>query len=318
MKSSPTDASAADHSPARLSQQFGERWNRFWFDPLDPIHVAVLRSLVGCLAVYYLVTFTPDLVYWFGDGGVLSRETVAHLTGADQGWGFRASFLNLTTSPTVLWVFHGLSILVAILFTVGLLSRVMNVLTLLVVLSYIHRGPILTGPFEPILCFLLLYLCLAPTGRRLSFDGRFGWSRGASDAPSVSARVATRLIQVHLVAMYGLIVTNQLAGEAWWNGEAVWWLAARSESRLADLTGLLAPSLFLINALTHAIVLIEIGFIVLVWPRLTRPYALAASCLLWLLIGVTSGLVSFAAAMLVGNAAFLSTATLRRLAARGD
>ena len=37
-------------------------------------------------------------------------------------------------------------------------------------------------------------------------------------------------------------VAGPLGGDTWWMGEAVWWLLAKPESRLVDLTGLLNPN----------------------------------------------------------------------------
>ena len=127
---------------------------------------------------------------------LLPSETVQILNPDSHHW----SLLNSVQDPTTLWILHSLGFVILIAFTVGLWTRVTNVLSLLVVLSYVHRGPLITGEFEPVLTMLLCYLCLAPTGRHLSVDAKLGWrdfiekwSHQSSDAtePSVAATVAS-------------------------------------------------------------------------------------------------------------------------------
>ena len=97
---------------------------------------------------------------------------------------------------------------------------------------------------------------------------------------------------------------TQLAGQVWWAGEAVWWLMARTESRLVNLTAL-SGSMYLVNLWTHAIVLFELVFALLVWNRLARPLLLASAILLWVPLALLTGEVSFCMLMLVANLAFL-------------
>jgi hypothetical protein len=301
----------------QLAERFGAGWNRFWFTPADPRGVCTLRLLTGLLAVWYLLSFSADLVTWFGPDGILPVETVAQMTREPDGsWNARLSYLYYAVTPGQLRGVHvaGLAVLTA--FTAGIATRISSILALIVVLSYVHRAPVITGPFEPILALLLFYLCFAPCGQTLSIDSwlrRTGrWpakSRAGTPpdlaSPSVSARVCLRLIQVHVAGIYAISGLTKLGGsDTWWMGQAMWWLIARSESRMVDVTWL-ATHPYLVNAWTQGVVILEIAFAVLIWNRWARPLLLVASTLHWILIGLVTGLVSFAAAMLVANVAFL-------------
>jgi hypothetical protein len=81
----------------------------------------------------------------------------------------------------------------------------------------------------------------------------------------------------------------QLKGDAWWNGTAAWWLAAREGSRVVDLTGLLARSEFLTNAITHAIMFFEIVFAAGIWFAATQRTVARVGLLAWPLIGLVAG-----------------------------
>jgi hypothetical protein len=298
-----------------LSLRFGAGWNRFWFTPADPQVFGVLRLFAGLLALWYLLSFSSDLVTWFGPDGLLPVDTIAELTRQPDGeWNGRASYLYQANTPGLLRTAHVAGMVVLAAFTVGLASRITSVLALAVVLSYVHRAPVVTGQFEPVLTLLLFYLCLAPSGASLSVDnwlkrtGRWPGSTQSASAPvpTVASGVCLRLMQVHIALLYAMMGLTKLGGsDTWWVGEAMWWLIARSDSRLLDLSWL-APNIYLINGWTQGVVILEIAFGLLIWNRVARPILLAASVVHWILIGLVTGLLSFTAAMLVANIAFVA------------
>ena len=130
----------------------------------------------------------------------------------------------------------------------------------------------------------------------------------------VAANLGLRLIQCHLVAIYAMSGLSKFRGDAWWTGQAAWGTLAAGEFRLFDLTWLAAYPL-LIQAMTHAALLIETAYPVLIWVRPLRPWWIAAAAAMHLGIGLTLGLVEFSLAMIVGNLAFASGPWLRSLVA---
>ncbi len=298
-----------------LCQRFGEGWNRFWYTPSDPTSLALLRIATGLVTLWFLASYTGDLVRLFGPAGMLAPEVVSQLRGDDF---VRLSYLSYLRSPAELYAAHVAALIVAAMFTAGLFSRVTSVLSLVVVLSYIHRAPMLTGLFEPILTMLLFYLCFGPTGAALSLDRlrlrRKADSQADAAPPKLySATVSLRLVQVHLSVIYFMMAIAKLAepGDTWWLGEAVWWLIARPESRIVDLTGLLHDHPYVLNAWSHAIVLFEFAFALLIWNRLARPLLLAISVPMWILLALVSGWSGFCLAMLLAGLAFVDPAAIR-------
>ncbi len=109
-----------------------------------------------------------------------------------------------------------------------------------------------------------------------------------------------------------MIGLNMLAGDVWWSGEAVWWLIARSESRLVDLTGL-SHSFLLVNIWTHGVVAYQLAFGTLVWNRLARPLLLGLGVLVWFSLALVTGLVAWCVMMLAASLVFVDPTWLRRL-----
>lgn len=310
-----------------LIQSIGAQWNRFWFTPREVRTVCLLRLLVGLAAMYYVLSFTTDLVRWFGPDGLLPIDTVQRLEtdplgNANTSLG-RWSFFDFATQPNELWGLHAGSLVVLTCFTVGLFSRITSVLSLVVVLSYLHRAPLLSGQFEAVLTLLMVYLCLAPTGATLSLDA--WWNRRRKPAApqgesppaepvSIMANVSLRLIQVHLAALYLLIGLSMLSGTygseydpTWWRGEALWWLIARSESRIVDLSFLNSPTaMYLVNLWTHVVVALNLAFGILIWNRMARPMLLVLTAISWTALALVTGLVSYCLIMVVAGIAFVS------------
>ncbi len=290
-----------------LCDRFGDGWNRFWFTPSDPFVLGPIRFFTGAILLYLHATLTPDLVRLFGAGGWLPTSAVAQLEGT-----LRPSYLNFLSTPTELWVAHALGGLVLLLFTVGLFTRVTSVLSLIVLLSTVHRAPMLTSQVEQVLAYLVAYLCLAPAGASWSLDALFRRKRApdllrTASSLCVAATIAVRLIQVHTAIVYGVMGLSQLMG-AWWASMGIWWLAARPESRLVDLTGW-HPYLF--QVWDYATVLFELAFAVLVWNRLARPLLLALSVPIWLGLALVTGAVPLALAMLVAGLAYVPSEAFR-------
>src|SRR5262249_49048410 len=154
----------------------------------------------------------------------------------------------------------------------------------------------------------LLYLCIGPSGANFSVDAIVRQRRrqketggqGSLGRPLVmssAATVATRLMQVHLALIYAAMVAAQLQVSAWWQGTAVWWMMAKSDSRLVDLTfltGMGQAFEYFVNFCTHAVTLYEICFPILIWNQLARPILLVLGAIIWGGMALISGSVSFA------------------------
>ncbi|MBI1900636.1 MAG: hypothetical protein HYS13_05940 [Planctomycetia bacterium] len=308
---------------ATLIERFAAGWNRFWYTPADARPLAVMRIVTGVVALYLLASLTPDLVTFFSNDGILTPESVESWEGrfVERGHGLpplnRFSFLNYLRNPTELWIGHLAALFVLGAYTVGLRTRITSVLALYVVLSYIHRAPMLTAQAEPALAMLMFYACLGPSGRHWSVDACLAQrgAKGAKPQPTWGANVALRLMQVHVALLYVAIAFSQIAGgisgPVWLNGESAWWIVARPETRLVDFT-FIATAPQLIDVLTYGILLFELAFPLLMWNRLARPLLLGWAAVTWAFLALATGLVPYAVLMFAAGLAFVPGEDLRR------
>jgi hypothetical protein len=280
----------------------GEGWNQFWFSPRSSQQLALVRIATGLTALLYFIGYAGDLVRWLGPNSLLPMETVRQLLNDRAN--FHYSLLALATKPGELLFFEVVAFVAAGCLTIGLFSRVAAGVTLTMLLSYVHRAPMISGLSEPILAMLLFYLCFVPAGEWFGVNAWLQQRKTGEEPPaSVFANLGTRLIQVHLAAFVFMMGMSKLSSEPWWNGEAIWFLIAQTRSRPVNLT-FLRSSTFLLNFWAHAIVALEFAFPILIWNRFARPLLLVIGPVLWLSIGIVGGHLLFALAMCAATAAF--------------
>jgi hypothetical protein len=166
--------------------------------------------------------------------------------------------------------------------------------------ALLNRGPVLVGPADDCLAVLLWCLAVGPSGGGWSLDRWLNDRRGSPPpVASAWAGVALGLLRVHAAAITVGMLLAQLKGDVWWDGTAAWWLAARSESRLVDLTGLYRGSEYLMNLVTHAIVAFEILFAGGLWFDATRRLVARAGLVAWPVIGILAGEPFFGLALAI-------------------
>jgi hypothetical protein len=228
-----------------------------------------------------------------------------------------------------LWmnVVHGSIVLCSFLFLIGFGTRITSVLTWFGALCYVHRDPAVLFGVDTMMVVLLMYLMIGPSGAALSVD-RWLQSRRARRlglpepalAPSVSATLAVRLIQIHLCIIYMSAGLAKLQGIAWWNGTAPWATLANFEyapmhvALYVDFLRFLAKYRWLyeltMTASTIGTLAFEIGFAFLIWQPKFRNLVLWVAVLLHLGIGMFMGLRTFSLMMLAFNLAFVAPSTV--------
>jgi hypothetical protein len=225
-------------------------------------------------------------------------------------------------------VVHGCILAFCVCFTVGLGTRLTSVLTWIGAMFYIHRAPASLFGVDTMMTIMLLYLMIGPSGAALSVDRLIGrwWAkrRGLplpATAPSVSANLAMRLIQVHACIIYMSAGLAKLQGTAWWTGIAPWGTIANFEyapmqyPRYLGLLRFLAQNRWLYE-LTMTVgalgtLTFEIGYAFAIWIPSLRKLWLWMAVFLHAGIGMFMGLQTFSFMMLIFNLAFVSPEAVR-------
>jgi hypothetical protein len=284
------------------AQSVAADWNRFWYTPADPTLLGFIRILTGVMLLYTHAVWGLALGDFFTSTAWLTPSLVRHMQ-ANQ---YTYSFWFLVGDGWI-WPVYAASMAVFALFTIGLFTRVTSILALVTAISFANRVPPALFGLDQINVMLTLYLTLGGSGAALSLDRWLAKKRSGRSAPparSASASLAIRLIQVHMCVIYFFAGVSKLQGPAWWTGEAMWLAFANLEYQSLDMTWL-AWHPWLVNAMSHASVLWELSFCVLIWQKRLRPLVLALAVVLHVGIGACLGMWTFGLIMLVGCASFL-------------
>ena len=62
------------HYFERLIAEFGRGWNHFWYTPSNPLPLSLIRVATGLIALYFVLTYTADITYFFAQDGLLPVE----------------------------------------------------------------------------------------------------------------------------------------------------------------------------------------------------------------------------------------------------
>lgn len=290
-------------------------WNRLWFQPRNTLPLEIVRIGVALSMLLAYVGITPELQHFYSNQGWLP---VADLAPMVEGqWRFSVLYY---LDDRWLGVFHGVFLFAIVALLTGWRVSFFKWLVLIGHLSYVQRNPAITYGVDSSLSSLLLILCLAPVGSALSLDRvrrvRRIKKQDLSAAPALPLSpwgfACTRLIQIQMAILYLFSAIEKLRGETWWSGDALWIALTNFEFTNIPIAWL-ADQYWLVNLMTYAVLVIEMGYFFLIWGRRTRPWFLALALLLHLGIAVMMGLYFFAAVMIAGHLSFTRHDWLSRL-----
>lgn len=268
------------------------------------------------------------LEYWNND----PREALR------LGYGIFSIWFHVT-DPTQMALIHTGVLVLIVLFTLGVFTRVTSVLTWLACVSYIHRTQHVLFGMDTMMNILLFYLMIGNSGAALSVDrliARYRAARAslrrtgtidtntraflACPPPSATTGLALRLIQVHFCFIYAAAGLSKLKGGAWWTGMAFWEVVVNPEftmmqypwyeSMVRGIASVKPLLYFLIISAVWFTLFIEISLPFLVWTRLRWLMVLLATAM-HAIIGVLMGLNLFELLMVVMLLAYLPDRVIR-------
>jgi len=282
-------------------------WDKFWFTPSKPHTLCVIRICTGGMMLYTHAVWAYGSAEWFGPNSWIPVDT-ARATALPYAW----SHLFYVESPAVLMALHIAALVVFLLLTLGLFSRVMSVAAWLLTVAYCHRMQGALFGLDQINAILGMYLMVGPCGAVFSLDSWLKNRRSDKSqsekpliaAPAVSTNIAIRLMQLHLCVIYLFSGIGKTKGGMWWDGSATWFSIANYEYQSLDMTWL-ASAPWLLALLSHITIFWEIFYCALIWPRRTRPIMLAIAVGVHLGIASFLGMITFGTIMIVANMSFV-------------
>lgn len=282
-------------------------WERFWFAPQETSTLGIFRIAFGLLATAWTLTLAPDLLTFFGRGGIVPRPPDYGALQLPWSWGL------LQGAPGDAAVVAAFAVLLAACacVIVGFRTRLACAVVFVGILSFERRDPFVFNAGDGLIRILALYLLLAPAGAALSLDR---WRRAREGFWEHPARApwALRLVQVQVSIIYLATVWEKLHGSTWRDGTAVSYALRTDDIQRLVVPTAITDSSLLSAVATYGTLTVELAVGVLIWSRRARPFVLVPAILLHLSIDTTLRAGFFSAAMLTSYVAFLPPDTASR------
>ncbi len=268
-----------------------------WFRPVSARPLAGLRVGLPLLLLFHLLWLSNDLLSLHGSRGIIPWELTDLLR---DPWVPGLPTLAKAFLPFGLHE-HAATILLLAGYAGSLLSlamafhpRLSAFLAWALHLSLVTSGFASFYGVDQLANTFLFYLFIFPSGRAWTFAFR----------PSSSPRGETipvgclRVMQVHLCVIYLAAGLDKAVGRQWWNGEAIWQTVSQPAFSTFDLAWL-ANDPWIPMFAGWATLVVEIGYVLFVWPRRTRKAWCIATIGLHLGVGLFMGLVFFSSVMIL-------------------
>ncbi len=277
-------------------------WRRFLWTPADPRPMAIFRIGTALVALTQVWVLWPSIPQLYGPRGLVQWII---LESAEETWlpsigkvALLLERLGVDFDTTVHATFIAYAVALAFLL-VGAWTRTAAIAAWALHALTVNSGYVSLYGVDTMLHICLFYLVWMPAGWAWSVDAH---RRGWPPSPSAAAGIAQRTLQVHLCIIYANTGIAKAVGEQWWTGEAIWRALAQPQFAVFDMSWLAAAP-WIAALACWSVIVIEVGYPILIWPRRTRKLWLAATIMLHLGIAVMMGLVLFSAMMIVMNVA---------------
>lgn len=180
---------------------------------LDLRSLAAFRIGLGLVLLADLAYRATDLAAFYTDVGVLPREVLLGTYNPPYRFSFHFAFGEVLPIGAMFL----LEAIIAVLLLVGFRTRLMTVLSWVLLVSLQNRNPIILNGGDNLLALLLFWGMFLPLGARWSLDSLHRDHRGDS-RPYLSMATIALLTQICLVYLFAVL---HKSGEVWWNGQAL-------------------------------------------------------------------------------------------------
>jgi hypothetical protein len=277
--------------------------------------LACLRVGLGLQVIFYALSLRGDWQEMFGSNanGLVGREIAEAILATDSVLAPRITWLTTLGSyaglseEAVLSLTWWLFVIAGVLLLIGLFSRAAAIAAWFIHLCVIGSGELLLYGADNFTIIGLFYLMLAPLPDSYTLDAR--WRKIRRDDPKLLG-LFRRVLQLHLCLVYFFGGLAKSLGSGWWNGASMWRALTRPPFNVIS-PDILVAGRYLFPVAGVFICLLEIGYIVFIWPKRTR--LLWLTCMLAVHVGIalTMGMFLFSFVMIVLNVAAFGAGLLR-------
>jgi hypothetical protein len=294
--SSSRDAVTAPGAGGRLARA-GDAIERFFLAPARATPLAALRIGLALVLLTQAALIAPAFFVLYERSGVLQgavRDGLARPGLPYLGWVIRTLGQVGLGEATILVTTALVYVLSLGALLLGWRTRIAAAVAWLTHLSLMMTANTTNYGADNFGNIFLFYLIWIPSGAALSMDRLAG---RAPRGPTPTARLALRVIQLHLCMVYLTGGLMKASGEQWWDGDAIWRSLMLPEYRQYDFCWLVDHR-WVAKASGWMVIAVESGYSIFIWPRRTRRPWIIATTAMHLGIAIFMGLGVFGAIMI--------------------
>jgi hypothetical protein len=285
--------------------------------------MCVARIGFGLALFWSYFSLLPSFSVALGPDGLLGASFLDDVPGPTVG---RATtehvrWLQAVPEPAVLWALYYLLLAAAVAFIVGYRTRLAGAAALVLHLAFHGRNEFVFWGWADMITPFLLYVVLAPSGRRLSVDALLaerarrrslganeiscGDGGGDGQPPRQALTVAwpMRLLQVHVTLVYVVAAWSRLDNQHWIDGSMLSRILSDGTfSRAPALGAAPGPVLAMLTYLAWALELVAPFSL---WQASTRRWIVAGLVALHVGLELTTDVGFWNVVMIAALTAFM-------------
>jgi hypothetical protein len=288
------------------------RLREFWFGQIDVAPVSAFRILFGLQLFNWVWQLYPNIPAFFTDEGILPRRDVL------LEYSERFTILGMLSKTWQVELFWLVSLVVAVLLTVGWRSRLMAFLGFIVVSSFSWRDPLILDGSDFVFRVVPLWLAFTDCGGRYSLDAMARRERG--EATGRGFALPVRILELQIAWIYLATGIEKMAGTNWPGGLATWYSLQLEHTFGRSWAYPIATNLTLVSITTYWTLLVEHAFLPLAMlpSRITRLIAVLIGASLHLGILALMNVGNFPVIMLSALVLYLPPEWIDRVVMRID
>lgn len=285
----------------------------YWFGQVDSLPLSLFRIVFAAILLKDALYHMPLAQWFYSDDGIVTIEMARDLTYLRH-----MSLMYALPETWMALAFFILWALVLVALLLGWRTRLMAILNFIIIVSVHLRNPMLLNGGDTIMRALSFWMIFLPLGHYFSLDAR---RRNRDDSlerrlhPRTAFALPLRMMQIQIAIVY--LFTALLKNHpTWLNGDALFYTLQLESLTFPYAQWLLANLPYaMLQVLTWATLLIEGGFMVMVFSPLFQPYlriiALISGVLLHVGIAVTMTVPNFSMVMIASYIVFLQPEWIR-------
>lgn len=207
------------------------RWDHFFFTEKPVEGLAILRILLGVLALFTFLQDSLLMQDMWGPKAILSQDIMV----MNFSFPVLNIFCNFEITTERMYYLIALQFIALTFFTIGFKTRISTLVAFILLVSFNQRNINMLNSADLLMRILFMLLLFAPSGNAYSVDALLAKRKGKSLKRDHACWVM-RLIQIQIAVVYVSTVIAKAKGDTWLDGSAVYYA-----TRITDFTRFPVP-----------------------------------------------------------------------------